>query len=227
MPIDYSKYPKNWKTEIRPRILKRAENKCEFCKIDNYAVTYYDEHGKRQLDYSEELCDEFKRKRTYTSSMKYKKMMEKECPELRFAVVVLTIAHLDHDISNSDDQNLRALCQKCHLGYDAKHHAMNAAVTRAKRRKQNYLFDPNKIYPKDFESEFIIKNLNVTEGMARHCYKFYLTGSMAFYENLSNVKKALVRRGLVTANGVYLELTKKGLEVALLYKKYFYIVRRK
>ena len=227
MPIDYSKYPKNWKTEIRPRILKRAENKCEFCKIDNYAVTHYDKHGKRQLDDSEQYMDINDCKRTYSASMNYKKMMEKEYPKLRFAVVVLTIAHLDHDISNSDDENLRALCQKCHLGHDAKHHAMNAAVTRAKRRKQNYLFDPNKIYSKDFGDEFIIKNLNVTEGMARHCYKLYLTGSMAFYEHLSNVKKALVRRGLVAANGVYLELTKKGLEVAILYKKYFYIVRGK
>jgi 5-methylcytosine-specific restriction endonuclease McrA len=38
MPIDYKKYPPNWKTEIRPRILKRAEHKCEFCGIENYAI---------------------------------------------------------------------------------------------------------------------------------------------------------------------------------------------
>ncbi len=31
MPIDYSKYPPNWKTEIRPAILKREGNKCKFC----------------------------------------------------------------------------------------------------------------------------------------------------------------------------------------------------
>lgn len=36
MPCDYSKYPPNWKTEIRPRILKRAKNKCEFCGAENY-----------------------------------------------------------------------------------------------------------------------------------------------------------------------------------------------
>lgn len=35
MPIDYSKYPPNWKTEIRPRILNRANNKCECCGIPN------------------------------------------------------------------------------------------------------------------------------------------------------------------------------------------------
>jgi hypothetical protein len=30
MPIDYSKYPPNWKSEIRPRIMNRANNTCEF-----------------------------------------------------------------------------------------------------------------------------------------------------------------------------------------------------
>ena len=30
MPIDYKKYPPNWLTEIRPRILKRAGGRCEF-----------------------------------------------------------------------------------------------------------------------------------------------------------------------------------------------------
>jgi protein-arginine kinase activator protein McsA len=37
MPIDYKKYPPNWR-EIRDRILKRAAHKCEQCGIDNYAI---------------------------------------------------------------------------------------------------------------------------------------------------------------------------------------------
>lgn len=36
MPCDYSKYPSNWKTEIRPRILARAGNRCERCGAENY-----------------------------------------------------------------------------------------------------------------------------------------------------------------------------------------------
>lgn len=36
MPVDYSIYPPNWKTEIRPRILERAGNRCEFCGAENY-----------------------------------------------------------------------------------------------------------------------------------------------------------------------------------------------
>ncbi len=37
MPVDWSKYSKNWKTEIRPAILLRAKNHCEFCHAKNYA----------------------------------------------------------------------------------------------------------------------------------------------------------------------------------------------
>ena len=43
--IDYKKYPPNWKKEIRPRILKRANNKCEFCGIKNYGTGYRNEDG--------------------------------------------------------------------------------------------------------------------------------------------------------------------------------------
>ena len=48
--------------------------------------------------------------------------------------VVLTVAHLDHDTRNNADDNLRALCQRCHLRYDAQHHIANAALTRQRKR---------------------------------------------------------------------------------------------
>ena len=51
--------------------------------------------------------------------------------------VVLTVAHLDHNPQNCADENLKALCQRCHLNYDAKHHARNAATTRHKRKLEN------------------------------------------------------------------------------------------
>lgn len=54
--------------------------------------------------------------------------------------VVLTIAHLDHTPENCDLSNLRALCQKCHLTYDAKHHASTAKHTRAMKEKTLSLF---------------------------------------------------------------------------------------
>lgn len=60
MPIkDKSRYPSNWK-QIRQDILKRANNKCEFCGIENYAIR---ENGSKvvltiaHLDHTPENCD--------------------------------------------------------------------------------------------------------------------------------------------------------------------------
>ena len=56
------------------------------------------------------------------------------------SVVVLTVAHLDHNPEHCDDDNLKAMCQRCHLTYDAKHHARNAALTRRSKRQNGELF---------------------------------------------------------------------------------------
>lgn len=60
-------------------------------------------------------------------------------PETR-SFVVLTIAHLDHQPEHCADENLRAWCQRCHLTYDAAHHARNAARTRRAARRNGELF---------------------------------------------------------------------------------------
>jgi len=36
--------------------------------------------------------------------------------------VVLTVAHLDHTPENCAPENLKAMCQRCHLVYDKDHH---------------------------------------------------------------------------------------------------------
>lgn len=36
----------------------------------------------------------------------------------KFTEVVLTVAHIDHDESNNDPDNLAALCQRCHFALD-------------------------------------------------------------------------------------------------------------
>lgn len=53
----------------------------------------------------------------------------------RGSKVVLTIAHLDNVPEHCDPSNLRALCQKCHLTYDAKFHAENARKTREAKKR--------------------------------------------------------------------------------------------
>lgn len=44
--------------------------------------------------------------------------------------VVLTVAHLDHTPENCDPENLKAMCQGCHLSYDREHHAETRATVR-------------------------------------------------------------------------------------------------
>jgi len=38
-----------------------------------------------------------------------------------YIVIILTVAHLDHNPENYDDDNLVSLCQQCHNRYDAGH----------------------------------------------------------------------------------------------------------
>lgn len=115
MPIDYSKYPPNWKTEIRPSILKRAGDRCERCGVKNYAIGYRDEDGKFH-QVSKETAEALMliRKRTCFR-------------------IVLTVAHLNHDVTDNCPENLAALCQKCHLAHDAGQHK----ATRQKNRFRN------------------------------------------------------------------------------------------
>ena len=125
MPIDYKKYPKDWKTVIRPAIMERAKNCCEFCKVPNYEVIlrgnwheiecYQDEHGSiYNANTSEVIGSDY---------------LGEVHPTNKLIKVVLTIAHLDHDIKNNDLSNLKALCQKCHLNYDKEHHRRNSRQT--------------------------------------------------------------------------------------------------
>jgi len=124
MPIDYSKYPDNWFTEIRPRILKRANNRCEFpgCGLENgehvWSVKYKGRTSGWFRDYDEAM------KQPTTTEIK----KGNPVPNPKKVKVVLTIAHLDHDEENKNvsDDRLVAACQLCHLRYDA--------VEKAKRK---------------------------------------------------------------------------------------------
>lgn len=54
--------------------------------------------------------------------------------------IILAAAHLDHDPTNSSEENLKALCQRCHLAHDRPHHRRRFAVTILARRALGDLF---------------------------------------------------------------------------------------
>jgi len=100
-PENKKLYPKNWK-EIRRQILKRADNKCEFCGLENHITGYRTKEGNFiQCEGME--CE--------TANLDEEHLFK----------IVLTIAHLDHNPTNNNPDNLRALCQKCHNNYDKEH----------------------------------------------------------------------------------------------------------
>ncbi len=111
-PENQKLYPKNWKA-IRAEIQERAGNKCEFCGVQNHEEGYRESDGTfipAGID-------------SGAATINGRKVFR----------IVCTTAHLNHNPKDSRRRNLRFLCQKCHLSYDAKHHAKNAAETRRKK----------------------------------------------------------------------------------------------
>jgi hypothetical protein len=44
--------------------------------------------------------------------------------------VILTVAHLNHTPSDCRPENLKAMCQRCHLRYDVDHHRETISTKR-------------------------------------------------------------------------------------------------
>lgn len=128
MPIDYSKYHPEWKTKIRPDILERDNHCCKFCGVENYSYGYRDKDGRFITE------KKFNGLNSTDGDFLFNGRLPKRIQ------IILTIAHLDHDKTNNDYGNLVALCQKCHLGIDLKHHMANARESRIKKKGLQKLF---------------------------------------------------------------------------------------
>ena len=105
MPCDYRKYPANWK-EIRASILTRAENRCEKCDVQNHALGYRNWAGVFVP--------------TGDHWPEGERLLSVQAKVFK---IVLTVAHLDHDVTNNEPKNLAALCQQCHNRHDVAHRA--------------------------------------------------------------------------------------------------------
>ena len=140
MPIDYKKYPANWKTEIRPAVLERAKHRCECCGVDNYDHVFRAFINRNQPTQKEVYQDVDGRVYDANNSKLLFKDFYADIYPLsgklnqKAVKIILTIAHLDHDIKNNDLSNLKAMCQRCHLRYDKERHSANAKATRNKKK---------------------------------------------------------------------------------------------
>lgn len=115
MPYDVREYHPDW-AWIREQILEQAEHRCEWCGIahDTYAVWV----ESRWMPVAE-----------------WQAAGGWEVFGTPYVVHIwLTIAHLDHDHTNDEPGNLRALCQRCHLNHDRPMHLVRRIENlRAKR----------------------------------------------------------------------------------------------
>lgn len=132
MPINYKNYPSNWKTEIRPAIMARAGDKCEFCRVENYKLIIRGEWNGVKC-YQDEDGNIFDAKTSEPIGDDY---VGEVHPTNKLIKIVLTIAHMDHNVNNNEFSNLKALCQRCHNNYDIAYRVGN----RNKNKKQIKLF---------------------------------------------------------------------------------------
>jgi len=142
-------YPSDWKA-ISLQAKERARWRCQhpYCTATQYSVGRWiccggGPHEWRPLegnnppktaqdhefDNAGEGCDSMGDRWTYGQARAF---IDRWCWEedTKPIVIVLTVAHLNHDPTDCRPENLAAMCQRHHLAYDQDHHRANAQATR-------------------------------------------------------------------------------------------------
>lgn len=113
-------YPPNW-VEISTNVKKEAGWRCEVCGVQHNAQGFWIE-------------DEF-----WTLQEIFNKLNDEGVDVLgdndipmdkKPIKIVLTTAHLDHDPTNCERSNLKAMCQRHHNRYDAEHRKQTRKDTK-------------------------------------------------------------------------------------------------
>lgn len=136
-PENKARYPKDWK-EVREAILERADNRCEQCRVANGDMIV------RGIEKDAGTFQRYEGDGEVYAALDGRYLGRCKASEYcgnKWTRIVLTIAHLDHMPENCEPSNLKALCQRCHLAYDAEHHRINAAATRHARKAIADMFD--------------------------------------------------------------------------------------
>ena len=115
----------------RERIVARAKNKCEQCGKRNHRRVHARYlMGRMWWSYSATVWrDQHGKKNVPPRAARHTRVK-----------VVCTMAHLDHNPANNADDNLKLLCQWCHLNYDKQHHKETRSIRKDNSRP---LFAPH------------------------------------------------------------------------------------
>lgn len=161
MPIsaaNQKRYPPEW-PQIRLQVLERAKWRCEHpgCRAAQYAVgRWLARDGEQAVwtpivgntpavtpdDREMHAAGEGRKADgmpwTYRDARAFLERFAWDEPQP--IIIVLTVAHLNHQPEDCRPENLRAWCQRHHLAYDLEHHQQNARATRRARRAIGELF---------------------------------------------------------------------------------------
>ena len=114
---------KNWKSHIRPAALDRAKHCCEECSVPQGTVGWWDEFGVFHIIDDPNMI----------SVMLHLRKGVRVNDVVNVIKIILFVRHLDHDKTNNQPNNLKVLCQRCHLMYDREHQAKMRRINRRKR----------------------------------------------------------------------------------------------
>lgn len=161
MPIsaaNQKRYPPEW-PQIRLQVLERAKWRCEHpgCRAAQYGIGRWiigegdqaawtpivgNTPRRNAQDHAMHAAGDGQKPDgmpwTYRDARAFLDRFAWDDPQP--IIIVLTVAHLNHQPEDCRLENLRALCQRHHLAYDLEHHQQNARATRRSRRAIGELF---------------------------------------------------------------------------------------
>jgi len=146
MPMDKSKYPPDW-AAISRAAKERAGWICESCGVAHGALII-----RSEIDQAAYVVWDSIARAWYQQGVFYQPGMLPAAYRHKPVTVVLTVHHIGvpkadgtpgdpHDKADCRDENLTALCQRCHLLADLDNHIaarrVNAARRQTERGQQN------------------------------------------------------------------------------------------
>lgn len=143
-PENQARYPRDW-PRISGEAKVRARWQCQHpgCCARQYSVGRWlpDAAGVLAWKPHADHAESYAQARQFAAEYSFFLFGDEPAGEHPVIVIVLTVAHLNHQPEDCRPENLAAMCQRHHLAYDHEHHRINAWHTRRARQLTGELFE--------------------------------------------------------------------------------------